>query len=269
MPEFRRVFITGATSGLGRGLARHYARPGAVLGLVARRGKMLQDLATDLQAEGATVHAYTQDVGDTKGLDDVIKRYLEAADGVDLVIANAGVGLKYAVHESTAEQVVQMININVNGVVNTLMPFVPGMLEQRAGILVGLSSVAGFRAMPWRSAYCASKAAVKTYMDGVRMELRGTGVHAMAICPGFVDTPLTDDTPSRAFLLDVPTAVRKIARAIERRRKTFVFPWQWKFLNPLWTRIPEALLVKVIPSPGKSSTSEPQTRKQERRGPVE
>ncbi len=249
MMEPRRVFITGASSGIGAGLARHYAQPGATLGLVARRLEMLQNLARELQESGAVAYPYAGDVSDTDGLRGIIEQYLSRSGGVDVVIASAGVGLKYAEHERTPDQVSRLMSTNVSGLVNTLLPFVPTMVSQRCGVLVGISSVAGFRAMPWHSAYCASKAAVKTYIDGLRMELRGTGVHAMTVCPGFIDTALLEKTPRTPFLLDVPTAVRKITRAIARRRKTYVFPWPWRLLNPIWTRVPEALLSKFIPPP--------------------
>lgn len=249
MDPLQRVFITGASSGLGEGLARHYAVRGAVLGLVARRAEKLKTLADDLQSCGAQAHIYPQDVSDTAAMSQIAAHFFSAAGGIDLVIANAGVGLKFSVQEETADQVVRLMNTNVNGVINTLLPFIPAMVARGSGVLVGMSSTAAFRALPWRSAYCASKAAVKVYMDGIRMELRGTGVHAMSICPGFVDTPLTTDTPQRVFLVDVPVAVRKIARAIERRRNTCVFPWQLRILRHVWPRIPERWLVKMIPPP--------------------
>lgn len=247
MNKHRRVFITGASSGLGAGLARYYARPGAEIGLLARRADLLQDLANEVAGAGATAHLYCQDVRDTDAMGKVIEQYLQHSGGIDVVIANAGVGLNYNAHEASAKQAATLMHINVTGVINTLLPFLPVMRSQREGTLVALSSVAGFRALPWRSAYCASKAAVRIYMDGLRMELHASGVHAMTICPGFVDTALTQDTPDRMFLLDVPTAVRKITRAIEKRRKTYIFPWPWRLLNPIWTLVPEVLLRKLVP----------------------
>jgi hypothetical protein len=192
----QRIFITGASSGLGAGLARHYAKPGATLGLVARREALLADLAGELRARGATVHLLPADVTDLPAMRAATERFLADAGGVDLVVANAGVGIRSALHEGNAEEVARLMQINVIGVTNNIVPFVPTMIEQRAGVLCAIASMAGHRAMPGRVAYSASKKAVITFMDGLRMDLHGSGAHAMTICPGFVRTPLTDGMPA-------------------------------------------------------------------------
>src|SRR5690606_3076779 len=126
----RRVFITGASTGLGHGLALHYAKPGAVLGLLARRRELLDELNAQCEQRGASAHVYAQDVADTAGMGRAIETFLSAAGGADLVIANAGVGVKSGLLEGRADDVAWLLGINVIGVTNTIVPFVPAMVQQ-------------------------------------------------------------------------------------------------------------------------------------------
>jgi short-subunit dehydrogenase len=245
----QRVFITGASSGIGAGLARHYARPGATLGLVARRAPLLEAVAKEVRAAGAAAHVYAADVADTEEMRAASQRFLSEAGGADLVIANAGVGIRSALREGEAAEVARLFEINLIGVTNTVIPFLPRMLEQRSGVLCAVSSVAGHRALPGRVAYSASKKAVTTFMDGLRMELHGSGVHAMTVCPGFVRTPLTEGQQGMFFVVEQDDAVRVIAGAIESRQNTFTFPWQMNLLKELIVRAPESLLRRLAPQP--------------------
>ncbi|MCP4501056.1 MAG: SDR family NAD(P)-dependent oxidoreductase [Deltaproteobacteria bacterium] len=251
----QRVFITGASTGLGAGLAEHYAKDGAILGLVARREKLLEELKEKLEAKGATVHIFTQDVADTAGMQKAIDDFIVAAGGIDLVIANAGVGIRSEVLEGNAADIAWLMGVNVIGVTNTVVPFVPQMLKQGSGVLCTVSSSAGHRAIPGRSAYSASKIAVRTFMDGLRMDLHDTGVHSMTLMPGFVDTPLTKDNPDMFFVIDIDKAVECMSGAINNRKKTFTFPWQMNLLKEVTLRAPESLLRKMSPKPRTKSMS--------------
>ncbi|MFZ9888456.1 MAG: SDR family NAD(P)-dependent oxidoreductase [Myxococcota bacterium] len=242
-----RVFVTGASSGLGHGLALHYAREGAVLGLVARRAPLLEDLKRQCEERGAAAYIFPGDVADTARMKASVDEYLAQAGGIDLVIANAGVGIKSALLEGRADEVAWLMGINVVGVTNTVVPFVPAMVRQGSGILVAMGSVAGHRAVPGRAAYAASKACVKTFMDGLRMDLAGTGVHAMTLMPGFVDTPLTKDNPQMFFVLDVDTAVTAMSAAIEGDKRTYTFPWQMRLLSGVMKVAPEGVLRRLSP----------------------
>src|ERR1051325_7060779 len=127
-PQYpRRVFITGASTGLGAGLARHYGGPGTVLGLVARRSRELNIVADELRSRGSEVHVYTQDVSDTAAMKDVVDHYLTDAGGADLVIANAGVAVRNAMLEGEVDEVAWMMGVNILGVANTVIPFIPRM----------------------------------------------------------------------------------------------------------------------------------------------
>lgn len=251
----QRILITGASSGIGAGLARKYGQPGATIGLVARRAALLGELATELRAQGATAHVYPADVADTAAMTRIAHEFTAAAGGVDLVVANAGVGIKSALLEGEAEPVARLMAINVIGVTNTVVPFLPAMIAQRSGALVAVSSMAGHRALPGRAAYSASKAAVITFMDGLRMDLHGTGVHAMTICPGFVKTPMTDVLHHpMPFLVELERAVDLMAGAIAAERRTFTFPWQMDLVRRVLQRAPEWLIRRAAPKPRMKGT---------------
>lgn len=248
-PAIRRVFVTGASTGLGRGLADHYAREGAHLGLVARREALLREAEKEWTGRGARVEVYAGDVVDTGFMARSAASFVEAAGGVDLVFANAGVGIAHRTLEGESAEIAWLMGVNVIGVTNTVVPFVPQMVAQGSGVLCAVSSVAGHRALPGRAAYSASKACVTTFMDGLRLDLHGTGVHAMTLCPGFVDTPLTKDNPSMMFVIDVDRAVEYMVGAIESHERTFTFPWQMNWMKELLVRAPESWIRRLAPAP--------------------
>jgi short-subunit dehydrogenase len=251
-----RVFITGASSGLGEGLALRYAAPGAVIGLCARRAPMLAELGRSIESRGARAIVYASDVSDTAEMQRVANAFVGECGGVDLVIANAGIGIPNETLAGKSEPIARLMRINVIGVTNTVVPFVPAMVRQRAGVLAAVSSMAGHRGMPGRAAYSASKAAVITFMDALRLDLSGTNVHAMTLCPGFVHTPLTASLPGKLpFAISRDEAVTQMVRAIERRAHTFTFPWQMRALRHVLKLAPEALVLKLAP-PGRARDAE-------------
>ncbi len=242
-----RTFITGASSGLGRGLALHYASAGSTVGLCARRADLLAEVARDIEARGARALLYVADVEDTGAMAKNAADFVERAGGADLVVANAGMGIPDGIRKGEAEPIAHLMRVNVIGVTNTVVPFVPTMLAARSGVLAAVSSVAGLRGMPGRAAYSASKAAVITFMEALRMDLQGAGVHAMAICPGFVHTPMTAKLRKMPFVIDADAAVAQMASAIERRDDTFVFPWQVRLLGPVLRHSPEWVVRRFAP----------------------
>jgi short-subunit dehydrogenase len=253
----KRIFITGASSGIGEALARRWAGPDATLGLVARRRAVLDGLAGELRGRGATVHVYDADVADTAAMKSATASFLEAAGGVDLVVASAGVGIRSALLEGEVNEPARLMQVNVVGVINTVVPFLPAMVAARSGVLVAVASVAGWRALPGRTTYSASKAAVIAFMDGLRLELRvgKTGVHAMTVCPGFVKTPMTAAIKHKMpFLLDVEACADEIVNAIERREASWTFPWQLRLMRPLLRNGPDWLLRRLAPRPRTQGT---------------
>jgi short-subunit dehydrogenase len=250
-----KVFITGASSGLGEGMALHYAQAGAVVGLCARRAPMLAELARAIEGRGARALVYAADVADTAEMTRVATDFVANAGGVDLVIANAGIGIPNETLAGRAEPIAQLMRVNVIGVTNTIVPFVPAMVQRGAGTLAAVSSVAAFRGLPGRAAYSASKAAVLTFMDGLRLDLHGHGVHAMTLCPGFVRTPMTAPLAGKLpFAIDRDEAVTEMVRAIERRASTYVFPWQVRALSRVLEVGPEWLVERLSP-PGRPGAS--------------
>ena len=220
-----RVFLTGATSGLGEALARHYAAQGALVGVFARREAELARLARQLSP--ASVAVYAGDVRDAAALAHAASDFVSRFGVPDVVIGNAGVSRGTLTH--LAEDVPAfraVFETNVMGLVHTFQPFLQAMLDAKRGTLVGIASVAGFRGIPGSGAYSGSKAAAIAYLESLRVELRSSGVAVVTVCPGYIATPMTAKNPYRMpFLLAPDKAARLIARAIARRSRFYVLPW--------------------------------------------
>ncbi len=243
-----RVVITGATAGIGRELARQYAAAGVTLGLTGRRQERLDEVAAACRASGATVHTYAVDVVDRPAMADMARDFLAQAGGVDLVIANAGVGNPdaHSLRAGDAGPMAALFETNVVGVVNTLVPFVPTMKAQRRGHLVAIASVAGFRALPGSVAYSASKTAVRVLMEGLGMDLERHGITCTTVNPGFVESELTakNDFPM-PFILSTAEACRRIRRALTRRKRVYTFPWPMAIAARLLQVAPEFLVSRL------------------------
>lgn len=207
---------------------------------MARRRELLDTLARELEERGCHVLLLPGDVRDTEHMAEAAREFLAWAGGADLVVANAGIGEGRRTERVDPARVAEVFGVNLIGTSNTLLPFVGPMRAQGSGVLAAVASVAGFRALPGSVSYSASKAAVLTFMEGLRMDLHGSGVHAMALCPGFVRTPLTDKNDfSMPFLMDCERACRLMVRAIERHRPVYVFPWQMRALGVVLRNAPE------------------------------
>ena len=251
-----RVFITGASSGIGQALARHYAGRGACLGLVARRQDALQALAGELRCE-CSLHPV--DVRDAPGMRQAAARFLERFGAADVVIGNAGVSAGTLTDRAEDQAVFQeIIDINVTGLFNTFQPFLASMRAERRGTLAGIASVAGFRGLPGAGAYSASKAAARTYLESLRVELHGSGVRVVTISPGYIGTPMTAKNPyPMPFLLPADEAARRIARAIARRPRVAVVPWQMALVSVALRAMPGWLYDRIAsgaPRKPRSST---------------
>ena len=243
-----KIVITGATSGIGEALALHYAQPGATLGLLGRRGGRLADVAQRCQGRGAAVIAESIDVCDAVAMRAYASAFLEEAGGIDLVIANAGVGGSDDLASGDSAHHARIFNVNVIGLLNTLLPFVPAMQRQRRGQLVAIASVAGFRALPGATTYAATKIAVRALMEGYGWSLRPHGIMVTTINPGYVVSEMTANNPFyMPFLLRTDVAAQKIARAIRKRRRVYTFPWQMAIVARLMPYIPGAFMRRAAP----------------------
>ena len=227
-----RVVITGASSGLGEALARHYAAPDSILGLISRR-------PAGAGLAGTIVH-YPVDITQAEALERVAADFVARFGAPDLVIANAGVGVgTHADDLSDLGKVRRVFEVNFIGLAATLAAFAPAMRNAGRGTLAAVASVAAFRGLAGNGAYCASKSAVVTWMESLRTELRGSGVSAVCVCPGYIDTPMTRVNRYRMpFLLRADEAAPRIARAIAARRRLAVIPWQMAAVSVLLRWMP-------------------------------
>lgn len=236
------VFITGASSGIGQALSVELARRGASLGLLARRAEMLDLIVVEVEKAGGHALAIPADVTDASAVRKAVDALQAKFGKLDVLIANAGVGATTDAKDLRAEDVAHLININLLGVVNCVTSVLPRMVEKGSGHLVAISSLAGYRGLPKSGAYCASKAAVSAFFESLRLDLAGTGVAVTIIHPGFIKTPLTAgrhaDMP---FLMELDDATRKIIHAIERRKKSYAFPWQLATIVRIGMVLPIAL----------------------------
>lgn len=248
----QRVFITGASSGLGLALARAYAATGAQLGLLARRETALSALVATLP--NASLHRiYPVDVNDHASLAAAAESFLTHAGGIDIVIANAGISYG-TLTERPADLAVfdQIIQTNLLATVATFSPFIAAMKSQatagRRGMrLVGMASVAGIRGLPGAEAYSASKAAVISYCESLRVALRRDGIRVVTIAPGYIDTPMTQiNTYPMPFLMSASEFARRAIKAIDAGRSYVVIPWQMQGVAWLLRCLPNSWYDRVM-----------------------
>jgi short-subunit dehydrogenase len=244
MRDPKTILITGASSGIGEALADAYARPGATLVLTGRDRERLDAVAARCMERGAVVLAATVDVADRAGMADWLA-LVDRATPVDLCIANAGIsggtGGSGGKGESE-EQARRILAVNVEGVLNTIHPLIGPMTARGRGQLALVSSLAGFRGYPGAPAYCASKAAVKSYGESLRLDLRATGIEVSVICPGFVKSRITDRNRfPMPFLMDSDRAASIIKRGLERNRGRIAFPLPTYLMAWMIAVLPSAL----------------------------
>jgi short-subunit dehydrogenase len=224
----RAIFLTGASSGIGEGLALALAKKGTVLGLVARRETMLRELAEKCEKAGGVARALPADVTDPSAVAEAFQQFIHEFSTIDILIANAGVGGNdKSTRTYDPASVKKVIDINLMGAVNAVHAVLPKMLEQGHGHLVAISSLAGFRGLPKSAAYSASKAGMTTFFESVRLDVKDKGIAVTIIQPGFIKTPLTAGRTHRMpYLMELDDAIPKFLNAIEKRKKFAAFPWQ-------------------------------------------
>lgn len=229
------VLITGASSGIGHALALELARRGAKLGLVARRKEVLDEIVSEIQSKRAdnggehstAVVALAADVKDRNSIRAAAEQLSAKLGRVDMLIANAGIGVTNDGAELDAAKLADVIDVNVIGAANSVAAVVPEMVARGSGHLVVISSLAAYRGLPKSGAYCASKAAVSALFESLRLDLQPRGIDVTIIHPGFIKTPLTAGRQAQLpWLMEVDDAAKKILAAIEARKKSYAFPWQ-------------------------------------------
>ena len=255
-----RVFVTGASSGIGAALAREYAARGAVLGLLGRRADALHALAASLPAAGSH-HIYAVDVTDHAALTAAAADFIAREGGADIVIAGAGVSAGTLTERpGDLAQFAEIFAINVTATVATFAPFIEPM-KRSAGArrLVAIGSVAGIRGMKGAGAYCASKSAVHTYAESLRLELQPHGIRVVTIAPGYIDTPMTRHNRfPMPFLMPADRFAAAAARAIDAGSSYRVIPWPMGIVAKLLRLLPNVLFDALfVHAPTKSGKVAP------------
>lgn len=239
--------VTGASSGIGWELAKELARGGARVGLVSRRRDKLEALAGEIRQAGGQAVVAAADVGEREQTFKAFQEIVGQLGPVDLMVANAGLGLPTLLDPLNLSDVENMIRINLLGVVYSVAAVLPDMLKRGRGHLAAVSSLASYKGLPGESGYCASKVAVNTYMEGLRIQLRSRGIAVTTICPGFVRTPMTDVNDFHMpWLLEADESARRIVRALKARRKVYNFPWQTTLLMRATRWVPDWLIARVM-----------------------
>lgn len=256
----RSVLITGASSGIGAELAREVVRRGGRVGLLARRRERLEELAQEIRhdvagGDGDAAAWATADVTDGDELDAALDRLAEELGGVDVVVANAGYGRPEAPYKFRPGRSLHMYDTNLNGMLRLFDWALPRFLSRGEGQLVGVASLASFLGLPNTASYCGSKAAMRVHLQSLRVSLAPYGIAVTTICPGFVESELTEKNKhSMPFLWPTERAVRRIADSIEKEKGEDLFPWQMatmiRFLHNLVpTPVAEFFLRRAAPEP--------------------
>lgn len=240
-----KVFITGASSGIGLALAAEYARQGAILGLVARRADALAEIAR--RFPHVSISTYSADVRDDAAIARAASQFIAEHGLPDVVIANAGISKGVITGQGDLAAFREVMDVNYFGMAATFEPFAGLMSEAKRGTLVGIASVAGVRGLPGSGAYSASKAAALAYLEALRVEMRPFGVAVVTIAPGYVRTPMTAHNPyPMPFLMDAERFAEKTAGAIARKVRFAVFPWPMRIVAALLACLPRWLYDRLF-----------------------
>lgn len=233
------TLITGASVGIGAALARELARRGHAVGLVARRAELLEALCAEIVAAGGKAAWAAADVTDRAQVEEAAARITAALGPIDLLVANAGTGVAVKAASAPVDAWMQVFRLNLDGVVYSVGAVLPGMVARNGGHLAVVSSIAGYRGLPGNGAYSASKAAVTTFFEALRVDLKSHGIAVSTIHPGFIKTPLTDKNRfPMPFLMPAERAATLIADGLAARRSEINFPWQMVWLLKLARLLP-------------------------------
>ena len=244
----RLVFITGASSGIGQALALRYYAAGYSLALVARRRSLVHAWAQNNGFDEQRCRVYSADISDCDSIIAAATACIAAQGLPDIVVASAGISIGMDTAQfSDLEVMRETFATNNIGMAATFHPFIEAMRRRGAGTLVGIGSVAGVRGLPGHGAYCASKAGVISYCESLRGELRANGIKVVTICPGYIDTPLTQQNRyAMPFLMAAPVFAGKAFVAIRAGRTYCVIPWQMGVVAKLLRWLPNAVFDKLL-----------------------
>lgn len=238
------AIVTGASSGIGWALAHELVRQGARVGLIARREDRLKSLAHEIGPQATYV---TADIADREQTLSAFRELAARLGSPDLVIANAGLSRPTFLKPFNVEEMEAVFRVNVFGLLYTIDAVLPEMLKNGRGHIAAVSSLAAYMGFPGKQGYAASKAAVSRSMEGLRIQLRGTGITITTICPGFVRSEMTATHKFRMpWLLEADDAARRILKALARKRKVYDFPWQTSLFMRLIPWLPDWFLARAL-----------------------
>jgi NADP-dependent 3-hydroxy acid dehydrogenase YdfG len=241
------LLITGASSGIGRALALEYARGGTKLAVCARREAELEETASEARKLGGSALCIPLDVRDVDAVHEAVKRADRELGSLDMVIANAGRGDTKIATRLAWDDVGPLLDVNVRGAMATLVAAIPVMVAQKQGQLVGVSSLAGIRGLPTSAAYSASKAALSTFLESLRIDLAPAGVRVTDVMPGFVATPINANaTHPRPFMWPVEKAAAHVARRLESAPPVVAFPWPLVLATRFGRLLPAWIYDRVV-----------------------
>jgi short-subunit dehydrogenase len=242
----KSVMITGATRGLGEGLARQFAARGYKLAITGRKAEDLESLKAALQSVSPQVCARTLDVTDFDTVPIVLRECAEELGGLDILIVNAGVAIAARAGKGKFEQMRATIDVNLTGAIATADAAIELFREQGRGQLVGISSVAALRGIPGQGAYSATKAGFSKYLEALRCETYKEDISITELAPGYIDTDLNRSLASRPFVVSAEKGTRIMADLIEKRVSfRYVPPWPWSLVAQFMKLLPVALLRKL------------------------
>ena len=242
----RNAIITGASSGIGHALAIELGRRGWRTALLARRKDLLENVASDVRGIGGDALALAADVTDAGAVQKSVDQTIAAWGPLHLAVANAGLSVPSAAARLDLEVARDIMRINFEGMLNLVAAVIPGMVERGQGQFAGISSLAGFRGLPGAGPYSASKAAMRAYLEAIRIELAPRGIAVTTVNPGFIRTPMTEKNRfPMPFLMNVEDAARRIADAIEAKRREVSFPLPMALMMRLVRILPNAVWERV------------------------
>ena len=242
----RSILITGATRGLGQHLARHFAARGYRLALTGRDEQALQALARQLEGQAAQVVTAVLDVVDTDAIPGVLEQCAEALQGLDIVVANAGIAIAARGGKGQWQDMRKTIEVNVLGAMATAEAAIALFRQQGHGQLVGITSVAAMRGLPGQGAYCASKAALSRFLQALRCETLRENIVITELAPGFIDTELNRGMPSRPFVVPAEKGTKIMADLIEKGVAFRLVPgWPWALVGRLLPILPNRIVARM------------------------
>ncbi len=246
--DYRKVVaITGSSAGIGRDLAILFAKRGYKVGLLARRIELLEQVREEIVSKNGVASIVECDVADKEVVKAAIKKIEADLGCIDIFIANAGV--KNGMNSSNfhAGEASNVFKVNVFGILNCIDAVLPGMLNRRRGHIVGISSVGAYFSVPQDPVYCASKAALSSLLEGMRIDLLPKNILVSTICPGFVKTEMiANDKNPQPCMIESDKAARLIFKAIEKKKKVYNFPIRLYLLTVILRCMPTRMASKIL-----------------------